>query len=134
MKTLYFLLLLLMSATAAADWVKVIRPTGATPERFIDTETMRQTGPMNTMRRVWELSNLNQSPGAKFLSVKSLVEYDCKDRRVRVLEENYFAGPGAQGESVVGPEGDLKRSAWRGIRKRTVDETIFKRVCPHDGP
>ena len=133
MKKLFPLLLLFMSATASAEWVKINGAAGTSAEKFIDTETMRQTGPMNTMRRVWEISNLAKGAANKVLSIKSHVEYDCKDRRVRVLEDSYFSEHWAKGEDVAGMAPDIKSRDWSGIVKGSIHETIFNRVCPNDG-
>ena len=69
MKELLFLLLAFVSATVSADWVKIGSPATAASEKFIDTAAIRQTGPMNTMRRVWELSNLAKPAANKTLSI-----------------------------------------------------------------
>ena len=133
MKRGFLWLLLLISATASAEWEKVKGAAGTSVEKFIDTETMRQTGPMNTMRRVWEISNLAKGSSNKALSIKSQVEYDCKDRRVRVLEENYFSEHWAKGDDVAGIAPNNKLGDWSGIAKGSIQETIFNRVCPNDG-
>ena len=88
---------------------------------------------MNTMRRVWELSNFSQRAPNNALSIKSLVEYDCKDRRVRVIEQSYFSQRSAQGETLVATEQDAKASDWGVIAKGSLSEAIFSRVCPSDG-
>ena len=137
MKTRFVWLLLFMSATVSAEWEKIKGAAGTSVEKFIDTETMRQTGPMNTMRRVWEISNLAKGASNKalsnVLSIKSQVEYDCKDRRVRVLEESYFSEPWAKGETLAEPEPEIKSRDWSGIVKGSIQETVFNRVCPNDG-
>ena len=133
MKTRLLWLLLFMSASAFAEWEKIPSAASTSAEKFIDTETMRQTGPMNTMRRVWEISNLAKAAPNKVLSIKSQVEYDCKDRRVRVLEENYFSEHWAKGEAVAEPAPDSKSRDWSGIVAGSIQETIFNRVCPNDG-
>lgn len=93
---------------------------------------MRQTGPMNTMRRVWELSNLANGVPNKVLSTKAQVEYDCKDRRVRVLEEARFSEHWAQGENLTLKGLEIKTGNWSAISKGSVSDTIFNRVCPND--
>ena len=132
MKELLFLLLAFVSATVSADWVKIGGPATAASEKFIDTAAIRQTGPMNTMRRVWELSNLAKPAANKTLSIKSHVEYDCKDRRVRILEESNFSEPWARGENLTSATLDSPPGKWIGIRKGSVIATIFNRVCPND--
>lgn len=87
---------------------------------------------MNTMRRVWELSNLAKNASNKVLSTKKYMEYDCKDRRLRVLEESNFSDYWAQGESLAVMGLDMKPGNWSDIGKGSLSETIFNRVCPHD--
>lgn len=132
MKKVVPVLLLLMSVTASADWLKINGAADSSAGKFIDTKTMRQTGPMNTMRRVWELSNLTNGASNKALSTKAQVEYDCKDRRVRVLEETSFSEHWAQGDNLTLKGLDIKTGDWSAISKGTVSDTIFNRVCPND--
>ena len=132
MKKLFPLLAILVSATVSADWVKIADATDAASEKFIDMKAIRQTGPMNTMRRVWEVSNLAQDAPDKVLSIKSHVEYDCKDRRVRVLEESKFSEHWARGDNLTLTALDPKLGNWRDLSKGSVSETIFNRVCPND--
>ena len=132
MKKLFPLLLLFMSATASADWVKINGAADTSSEKFIDTKAIRQTGPMNTMRRVWEISNLAKVASNKVLSIKNYMEYDCKDRRIRVLEESNFSEYWAQGATLTITANDTMPGNWNDIVKGSVDETIFKRVCPSD--
>ena len=132
MKKLFPLLLLFMSATASADWVKINGAAATSSEKFIDTEAIRQTGPMNTMRRVWEITHLAKGASDKVLSTKNYMEYDCKDRRVRVLEESNFSEYWAQGENLTVTGQDNKPANWRDIGKGSVSETVFNRVCPSD--
>ena len=73
MKKLFPLLAILLSATVSADWVKIADATDAASEKFIDMKAIRQTGPMNTMRRVWEIGNLMKDAPDKVLSIKSHV-------------------------------------------------------------
>lgn len=133
MKKLFALLLIFFSVTASAEWVKIDRATNTASEKFIDPKSVRQTGPMNTMRRVWELSNLSKRAPNNAMSIKSLNEYDCKDRRIRVIKESYFSEHGAEGETLAAIAQDAKASDWSEIVKGSIGETIFNRVCPSDG-
>ena len=122
MKMLLPLLAILVSATVSADWMKIPGATETAPEKFIDMKAIRQTGPMNTMRRVWEISNLMKDAPDKVLSIKSHVEYDCKDRRVRVLEESNFSEHWAQGENLTLTVLDPKPGNWSDISKGSLSE------------
>ena len=132
MKKLFPLLAIVLSATVSADWVKIADATDAASEKFIDMKAIRQTGPMNTMRRVWEISNLMKAAPNKALSTRSHVEYDCKDRRVRVLEESNFSEHWARGDNLTLTALDPKPGNWSDLSKGSINETIFNRVCPND--
>ena len=132
MKKMCPLLLLLISAIASAEWTKINDAANVSFEQFIDTKTIRQTGPMNTMRRIWEMSNLAKRAANNALSTKNYTEYDCKDRRVRTLEETSFSEPWAAGANLTVTADDAKPGNWSGITKGSTSEIIFSRVCPHD--
>ena len=141
MKKLFPWILLFATATAFANWVKIDGPSGALYEKFIDINAIRQSGPMNTMRRVWEINNLtnasssnissNSVSSSNVSSVKQHVEYDCKDRRYRVIEESSFSERWAQGESLTVATTDAKPSDWSAIDLGSITESIFNRVCPN---
>ena len=124
--------MLLVSTAVCADWVKVDRAGDTGANKFIDTKAIRQTGPMNTMRRVWELSNLATRSSNQALSIKSHVEYDCKDRRIRIIEVASFSEHWAQGEQLPAAGSDAKSGDWSDITNGSLGESIFKRVCPSD--
>ena len=132
MKKLFPLLAILLSATVSADWVKIADATDAASEKFIDMKAIRQTGPMNTMRSVWEITNLVKPAPNKVLSTKNHVEYDCKDRRVRVVEESNFSEHWARGDNLTLTALDPKLGNWSDLSKGSASETIFNRVCPND--
>ncbi len=132
MKKMLPWMLLLTAATAAADWLKVQGQLHDSFDQFIELKTVRQTGPMNTMRRVWEVRNFNVVKADGVVSVKSQVEYDCKDRRFRVLEEGFFSDHWAKGDKLATRVNDVQPGAWSGIGKRSLRENIFNTVCPSD--
>lgn len=87
---------------------------------------------MNTMRRVWEIDHLAERAPNRALSIKKYVEYDCKDRRERVLEESSFTEYWAQGENLAATLYDSQLAKWHAVGKTGISETVFKRVCPQD--
>lgn len=115
---------------AHAEWVKIDFKSSDQIERFIDPNRIRQSGPMNTMRRVWELSNLPTRMPNTARSIKSYIEYDCKDRRIRTIEEAFFSQHFAQGEPLAAMNQATKLGDWRDMGKGGADEMIFDRVCP----
>ena len=131
MKKLLPWIFLVGSTTALADWVKIDSPISSLYEKFIDLNAIRQTGPMNTMRRVWELNNLAKASANNIASVKQQVEYDCKDRRYRVIEESSFSERWAQGESLAAAASSTKAGDWNAIDPGGISQTVFNRVCPN---
>ena len=86
---------------------------------------------MNTMRRVWELNNLAKASANNIASVKQQVEYDCKDRRYRVIEESSFSERWAKGESLAAAAPSTKPGDWNAIDPGGISQTVFNRVCPN---
>ena len=132
MKTLFLLLLFSFSQAALADWSRVAETTHPEPQQYLDLDSVKQTGPMAIMRRVWELRNYSTPHHDKVRSIKRLSEYDCMDRRHRVVQELWFTDPWAKGESVPPPLRDDAELAWRPIAPRSINEIILDEMCPHE--
>ena len=130
MKTLLLFLLLSCCHAASADWSRIAEKSHPEPQQYIDLDSVKQTGPMAIMRRVWELSNYSKPVHDGVQSAKRLSEYDCMDRRHRVLQEVWFAEPWAKGENVTPRRKDNTEPAWRSIEKKSINEIIFDEVCP----
>ena len=126
------LLFLLISPIASAEWTKINDAADVNLQKFIDMKSIRQTGPMNTMRRIWEVNNVPKRAADNALSTKTYVEYDCKDRRMRTLEAINFSEPLAAGVNLTVTSDDTKPGNWSDIVKGSSSEIIFNRVCPHD--
>ena len=132
MKTLFLLLLFSFSQAALADWSRVAETSHPEPQQYLDLDSVKQTGPMAIMRRVWELRNYSTPHHDKVRSIKRLSEYDCMDRRHRVVQELWFTDPWAKGESVPPPLRDDAELAWRPIAPRSINEIILDEMCPHE--
>ena len=126
-------LLLFVSTGACADWVQIRSIADTATEVFIEPSSIRQSGPMSIMRRVWEIRNFSPDASNQVLSTKTRMEYDCKDRRLRVLEQSQFSAHWARGEPLPGLGTDIQPSPWSDIAAGSVMATIFSQVCPHDG-
>ena len=132
MKTLFLLLLFSFSQAALADWSRVAETSHPEPQQYLDLDSVKQTGPMAIMRRVWELRNYSTPHHDKVRSIKRLSEYDCMDRRHRVVQELWFTDPWAKGENVPPPLRDDAELAWRPIAPRSINEIILDEMCPHE--
>jgi len=132
MKTLFLLLLFSFSQAALADWSRVAETSHPEPQQYLDLDSVKQTGPMAIMRRVWELRNYSTPHHDKVRSIKRLSEYDCMDRRHRVVQELWFTDPWAKGENVPPLLRDDAELAWRPIAPRSINEIILDEMCPHE--
>ena len=74
------------------------------------------------------LSNLDQVASNKALSLKNYMEYDCKDRRIRVLEESSFSEYWAQGATLSVVVDRTIPGDWNDIFKGSAADTNFLNV------
>jgi hypothetical protein len=116
--------------TASAEWVKVGDTRALKFEKYIDPDTVKQSGPMAIMRQVWELGNLLEPGNAGTRSVKTLAEYDCQNRKLRVLKERWFDQPWAKGKELTPADLNKAASEWSAITPNSVGAAIIDIVCP----
>ncbi|MFM7633714.1 MAG: surface-adhesin E family protein [Betaproteobacteria bacterium] len=130
MRKLLPLILLPVCITASADWVKVGDTRSLKFEKYIDPDTVKQSGPMAIMRQVWEIGNLLEPGNDGVSSVKTLAEYDCQNRKLRVLKEQWFDQPWAKGKELTPTQLNQSASDWGGITPNSVGAAIIDIVCP----
>jgi hypothetical protein len=116
--------------TASAEWVKVGDTRALKFEKYIDPDTVKQSGPMAIMRQVWELGNLLETGDAGTRSAKTLAEYDCQNRKLRVLKEQWFDQPWAKGNELTPADLNKAASDWDTITPNSVGAAIVDIVCP----
>ena len=120
--------LLLMAATSAmADWVKVGK-SSRTSYRFFSDEIVYYIDPATitsegNFRRVWEIHDLNDKGADGEKSVLASVEYDCAERRLRILKATGRSSRMAQGLIIP-----LIRFSdeWVILQRGRDDEIFFK--------
>lgn len=98
-KAILMILLTVVSNSAAADWILAGR--NATTNLYTDPATVRKAG--NTVK-MWELIDFNaaqvSTEGRPYMSSKSQSEYDCKEKRTRVLYFTLHSEHMGRGETV----------------------------------
>jgi hypothetical protein len=114
--------LLVVAPAAWAGWEEIASRDGQA--LFIDQETIRRDG---SLRRVWTLCSYAAPNADGALSTKSLIEYDCADRRYRILtisahEECMGEGRTLHVEAALDPW-------WRDIVPGTVAAKVHRQVC-----
>ena len=114
-------LLVLVAAPAWAGWVKVRETKDAT--FYIDPATIRQDG---NFRKIWEVKDLKARTSGDEMSAKFLSEYDCKEKRYRVLALTSHSKPMASGKIVISGNDP---SPWIAVPPNTLGEVRLKTVC-----
>lgn len=115
--------LLLMVATMPvwAAYASVHSDDEATT--YVDLESMKSIG---AIRRAWQITDLKKPDKSGNRSYRALVEFDCKERRARALQEDYFLGQGNQGTRTGGM---TSPGSWTYIAPLTVSDLVLTYVC-----
>jgi hypothetical protein len=119
-KSLLLSLLLLATGSAWAEWVKI--PVSG--DLYIDPATIRKDG---NLRKIWGIRDLEQRDKNGAMSIRTRVEYDCKEERNRVLVISTHTELMAGGTTIES-FGESPRG-WVEIPPGSTHETILKIVC-----
>ena len=130
MQKLLPLILLPLCITSSAEWVRVRPAHPHKGEQYIDPDQVKQSGPMAIMRQVWEMKNYPEPAKGDTASVKTLVEYNCQNRQLRVLKELLFTEPWAKGKETSPPATEQAAGGWTPITPGSSGEAIIDIVCP----
>ncbi|MBS0337901.1 MAG: hypothetical protein JSS40_14025 [Proteobacteria bacterium] len=111
---------LIAAAPAQAAWLKM----GEVADAFlyIDPATIRTEG---GYAKVQTLDDLKVAGPGGEISLGFLREFDCKARRVRVIDAAAYSGPMASGR-ILGSESGGR---WNDVVPGTTGEDILKFVC-----
>ena len=122
-KTLLLSLLLLVTASAWAEWVKVNETSKE--KYYIDPSTIRKDG---AMRKFWAIKDFKQFNSSGWMSMRFRQEYDCKEERYRALSASSYAEPMAGGTAMFTNNFE-KPDSWTDIPPGTDAAAIMKFVC-----
>jgi hypothetical protein len=93
---IFMLMLAVVSNSAMAAWSKVTVNEEATI--YADLSTISKSG---NMIKMWDVSDFKKKTTANnYLSLKSQREYDCKDKKNRLLTYSTFSGNMGNGSVV----------------------------------
>lgn len=122
------LVLAFVAGTAAADWT----PVGGTPSIFTayaDKASIKRSGDGVQMLGLYDLLMADLSAdGQPYGSTVVLREYDCREKRVRLLAYVDYAGHMGQGR-VVSPVGAKGPDHWDPVVPGALDETLLAIAC-----
>ena len=94
---------------------------------YADKATIRRTGPRAKMSGMYDFRRQDFTPAGRGLySTVVLREYDCGERRVRLLSSIDFAGPMGTGEAVDTSD---RAGRWEIIVAGALDEAFWNIAC-----
>lgn len=121
------LLLVLASANACAEWVKVADSMNGKVHHYLDPATLKKQG---KIMRVVTLTDYEEpqpvSESQRFHSVKMQDEFDCASQTARHLSLTALAGNMGAGEIVAT---EPRAAPVRKVVPDTADEDMWKYVC-----
>ena len=122
--SLFFILLVLSSAPAYAEWVEV----GITDEAtvYADPETIRRKGDLVKMWHLHDFKTTQTVLKKSYLSSRSQDEYDCAEDRHRALASTSFSGN--MGSGKVRSSYSIK-GKWEPVPPGTITQALWKVAC-----
>jgi len=122
--SLFFILLVLSSAPAYAEWVEV----GITDEAtvYADPDTIRRKGDLVKMWYLHDFKTTQTVLKKSYLSSRSQDEYDCTEDRHRALASTSFSGN--MGSGKVRSSYAIK-GKWEPVPPGTMTQALWKVAC-----
>ena len=133
--SLFSLFLMAISPPVFSEWSKLANPISQAKqkdeqfsEKFIDMDTVKQTGPMAIYRQVMILSQGARTPQG-VISSQTLYEYDCMNTKLRIINTTSFTEEWAKGEIVALPPAPNLRE-WGNLPRTVLGKQTFDMLCP----
>ena len=123
-RLILMLLLVLSTAPAYAEWVRVSESAEATV--YADPGTIRRNGNLVKMWNLYDFETIQTNADSSFLSSNGQGEYDCAEERRRGLAFAWFSGHMGHGKPVYSNSDEQK---WRPISPGSIDQTLWKFAC-----
>lgn len=124
MKKLLFVLLLSINSVVRAEWT--LTGQGSSGEVYIDKSSIQQ---ISSYMRMWErheyFENSEVSIIGKMRSARILVEYDCREKKSRILSFQAFKESNLKNSY---PQ-DNKIEQWSFIAPGTVSAILLNNIC-----
>ncbi len=120
MRLIATLLMFIAAAPAWAQW-KMLTESHR-DYLYVLPESIRKDG---NLRRIWVIHDFKQAEEGN-RSIRSFQEFDCKDKRTRVLQSEYLRGQMGLGERGYG---FTTPAAWEYIVPQSLNEAILNFVC-----
>lgn len=122
MNKILFALLVFAPLSAYGEWVKVTSASNGAGDIYLDPTTISKSG---DERQAWELVD-RPTPDQGVLSVTAVIEFDCKDKKLRHNQTTAYSGHMAKGD-ILGI--NAVPDDWQNVASGTVDEVAMSYAC-----
>ena len=124
---LLMLLAIVSSGAAAAEWVKVGKSADDGFDYYADPATIRREGDMANLWVVYDYKTPQPIYEKRFLSSKLQFEYNCKDKRGRVLSSTVHSENMGNGDTVATV--NVPAAEGEPVSPGSIQEGILKIAC-----
>jgi hypothetical protein len=123
MKKLFLTIALFLCLPVMADWKYIATESESESDFFLDFETLRKDG---NVRRIWQLVNLKSGDKTGWGSIRSRMEFDCKNETSQGSSTTSFSGKFADGKVIFQSNTPLAKFD---LAPNTVGWILLKEVC-----
>lgn len=123
-------LLVFSDSPASADWVSVEKPYPVRELQtlYIDPSTIRREG---NFAEVWQLTDYRWMQGGprgtpRFLSTITHKQFECMDKRLRLLAYTEFSHRMAAGTVS---NGYVDKDRWLPVEPDSINEALWETLC-----
>jgi hypothetical protein len=126
-KTLFAIALTLFSTGAMAKWMTVGKSEGATGFTvYADKASVKKTGNMSKMWSMFDFNSTMESKDFRYLSYRQLVEYECKEKKNRVMEYSLHSKHMGNGGAIYK---NMVPGKWEMTAPKSVAENLLEIAC-----
>jgi hypothetical protein len=119
-------LLLLSSGPAYAEWVKVSDSDETGKTVYVDPATIRRNSNLVKMWQFYDYKTVQTVGGNRFLTAKEQWEFDCAEKRGRVVARKEFSGNMGSGTMVFT---NSEVGKWTPVIPGNIGQTVWEVAC-----
>lgn len=123
-RMLWIIVLGCVSQGARAEWIEIERSEIQTT--FANPSVARSGWSRIRMTQLSDYKAPRRYDDKTFLSVSSLLEFNCKERQMQMLSYTLYSGHMGEGRVVSNNEDTGK---WNGVTPGSLDETLLEMAC-----
>jgi hypothetical protein len=119
-------IVVLSSAPAYAEWVKVGDGDEAGRTVYVNPATIRRNSNLVKMWQLYDYKTVQTVGGIRFLTAEEQWEFDCAEDRGRVVALKGFSGNMASGTMVYT---NSEVGKWISVMPNSVSHAVWKIAC-----